>query len=65
MSVSTPLPEQLVEDLNKQEEGAPTGEPPPPPPIPSADFHFNKKVVARVEDASDQNLLIAAEESKV
>jgi integrase len=54
IAVPIPLPEQLVEDLTKQEEGIPIGEPPPPPPIPSAAFHFNKKVAARIEQASDQ-----------
>ncbi len=54
IAVPIPLPEQLVEDLTKQEEGIPIGEPPPPPPIPSAAFHFNKKVAARIEKASDQ-----------
>jgi len=49
ISVSIPLPEQLVDDLNKQEDGIPTGEPPPPPAIPSPAFHFNKKVTTRIE----------------
>lgn len=56
ISVSIPLPEQLVEDLSKQEEGIPTGEPPPPPPIPSPAFHFNKKVVACIEEPGDQTV---------
>jgi len=55
ISVPIPLPEQLVEDLIKQEEGSPLGEPPSPPSIPSAAFHFNKKMVADIEGASDQN----------
>lgn len=55
MAVSIPLPEQLVEDLSKQEEGMTIGEPPLPPPIPSPAFHFNKKAVARIEEPSAQN----------
>ena len=55
ISVPIPLPEQLVEDLLKQEEGSPVGEPPSPPSIPSAAFHFNKKMGAHIEGASDQN----------
>ncbi len=55
ISVPLPLPEQLVEDLTKQEEGSPVGEPPSPPPIPSAAFHFNKKMAAHIEGASGQN----------
>ena len=55
IAVPIPLPEQLIEDLTKQEEGVPIGEPPPPPPIPRAAFHFNKQVAARIEGASDQN----------
>jgi integrase len=54
VSVPLPLPEQLVDDLNKREEGLPTASPPPPPPLPSPAFHFNKNVVACV--ASDQSL---------
>ena len=54
IAVSLPLPEQLVEDLNKQEAGIPIGEAPPPPPIPSPAFHFNKKVTACIEEPSDQ-----------
>src|SRR5713101_2193841 len=53
ISVPIPLPEQLVEDLLKQEEGSPVGEPPSPPPLPSPAFHFNKKVAACM--ASDQS----------
>jgi hypothetical protein len=55
IAVPIPLPEQLIEDLTKQEEGVPIGEPPPPPPLPSAAFHFNTQVAARIEGASDQN----------
>jgi integrase len=55
ISVPIPLPEQLVEDLTKQEEGSPLGEPPSPPPIPSAAFHFNKKMAALIEEGSGQN----------
>jgi hypothetical protein len=55
ISVPIPLPEQLVEDLTKQEEGSPVGEPPPPPPLPSPAFHFNKKVPARIEGGGCQN----------
>jgi hypothetical protein len=44
ISVPIPLPEQVVEDLTKLDEGSPVGEVPSPPPIPSAAFHFNKKV---------------------
>ncbi len=55
IAVPIPLPEQLIEDLTKQEEGVPIGEPPPPPPIPRAAFHFHKQVAARIEGASDQN----------
>jgi len=55
ISVPIPLPEQLVEDLTKQEEGSPVGEPPPPPPLPSPAFHFNKKVPARIEGGGRQN----------
>src|SRR6266496_2112077 len=54
IAVAIPLPEQLVEDLSKQEEGIPLDESPPPPPIPSPAFHFNKKVAARIEELSDQ-----------
>ena len=54
VSVPLPLPEQLVDDLNKREEGLPTASPPSPPPLPSPAFHFNKNVVACV--ASDQSL---------
>ncbi len=54
ISVPIPLPEQLVDDLNKQEEGIPVSEPPSPPPIPSPAFHFNKKVAACI--ASDQSM---------
>jgi hypothetical protein len=53
IAVPIPLPEQLVEDLTKQEEGVSVGESPSPPPIPSAAFHFNKKVVARIEGTSE------------
>ena len=53
LSVPLPLPEQLVDDLNKREEGIPVAPPPPPPPIPSSAFHFNKKVAASM--ASDQS----------
>jgi integrase len=55
ISVPIPLPEQLVEDLTKQEEGAPVGESPPPPPLPSPAFHFNTKVPARIEGESRPN----------
>lgn len=44
ISVPIPLPEQLVEDLNKREEGIPVAPPPPPPPLPNPAFHFNKNV---------------------
>jgi hypothetical protein len=54
ISVPIPLPEQLVEDLTKQEEGCPVGEPPLPPPLPSPDFHFNKKVTARFDGSDSQ-----------
>jgi hypothetical protein len=54
IAVPLPLPEQLVEDLNKQEAGAPTAEPPSPPPIPGPAFHFNKKVVAHIEGMENQ-----------
>lgn len=54
ISVPIPLPEQLVDDLNKREEGIPAAPPPPPPPIPGPAFHFNKKVVASL--ASDQSV---------
>lgn len=54
ISVSIPLPEQLVEDLNKQEAGMPVNEPPPPPPIPSEAFHFNPKVPACIEESRSQ-----------
>jgi len=54
VSVPIPLPEQLVEDLNKREEGLPVAPPPPPPPLPSPAFHFNQHVVACV--ASEQSL---------
>lgn len=43
LAVPIPLPDQLIADLTKHEEGTPIGELPPPPPIPSAAFHFNKK----------------------
>lgn len=55
IAVSLPLPAQLIEDLNKQEEGIVLNEPPPPPPIPSSAFHFNKKVAADIEDVSEQS----------
>src|SRR5713226_10147048 len=55
ISVPIPLPEQLVEDLSKQEEGSPVGEPPSPPPIPSAAFHFNKKMAAHIAGPSSQS----------
>lgn len=42
------------QDLNKQEEGSSTREPPPPP-IPSQTFHFNKKMLACIEEPCDQN----------
>ncbi len=54
ISVPLPLPEQLVDDLNKREEGIAVVETPPPPPIPNAAFHFNKKVAASL--AKDQNM---------
>jgi len=54
ISVPLPLPEQLVDDLNKQEEGIAVAEPPSPPPIPSSAFHFNKRVAACI--ASDQSM---------
>jgi integrase len=54
ISVPIPLPEQLVDDLNKREEGLPVPPPPSPPPIPSPAFHFNKKVAACM--TSDQSL---------
>jgi integrase len=55
IAVPLPLPEQLVEDLNKQEVGIPTEEPPSPPPLPSPAFHFNKKVAAHFERITDQH----------
>jgi integrase len=39
IAVPLPLPEQLVEDLNKREAGVPTAEPPSPPPLPAAVAH--------------------------
>jgi len=54
IAVALPLPEQLVEDLSKQEEGIPHDEAPPPPPIPSPAFHFNKKVAACIEEPREQ-----------
>jgi hypothetical protein len=48
------LPDQLIADLTKQEEGTPIGEPPPPPPIPSAAFHFNKKAATHTESRASQ-----------
>ncbi len=56
IAVPIPLPDQLIADLTKQEEGTPIGEPPPPPPIPSAAIHFNKKVVSRTESGGSQDL---------
>jgi hypothetical protein len=53
LAVPIPLPDQLIADLTKQEEGTPIGE--PPPPIPSAAFHFNKKVATRIEAESSQD----------
>jgi len=55
ISVPIPVPEQLVEDLTKLDEGSPVGEVPSPPPIPSAAFHFNKKVAAHIAGASGQD----------
>ena len=55
IAVPIPLPDQLIADLTKQEEGIPIDGPPPPPPLPSAAFHFNKKVAARIEAGSSQN----------
>ena len=56
LAVPIPLPDQLIADLTKQEEGTPIGEPPPPPPIPSAAFHFNKKGATRTESGCSQDL---------
>ena len=50
------MPDQLIADLTKQEEGTPIGELPPPPPIPSAAFHFNKKGATRTESGCSQDL---------
>jgi hypothetical protein len=55
ISVPIPLPEQLVEDLTRRDEGSPVGEVPSPPPIPSAAFHFNKKVAAHIAGPSSQS----------
>ena len=55
ISVPIPLPEQLVEDLTRRDEGSPVGEVPSPPPIPSAAFHFNKKVAAYIAGPSSQS----------
>jgi hypothetical protein len=52
ISVSIPLPEQLVDDLNKQEAGIAVGDAPPPPPIPGPAYHFNKKAPACIEEPS-------------
>ena len=54
IAVPLPLPEQLVADLNKQEAGIPTEEPPSPPPLPSHAFHFNRKVAAHIEERENQ-----------
>lgn len=54
IAVPIPLPEQLVEDLNKQEAGIPTDKSPAPPPLPSPAFHFNKKISAHIERTNDQ-----------
>jgi integrase len=54
ISVPIPLPEQLVDDLNKREEGIPVAPSPSPPPLPSPAFHFNKNVSACM--TSDQSL---------
>jgi hypothetical protein len=54
ISVPLPLPEQLVDDLNKREEGIPVAETPPPPPIPSSAFHFNKNAAACI--VNDQSM---------
>lgn len=43
-----------MEDLHKQEEGTPIEVVPLPPPIPSAAFHFNTKVAARLEKSPEQ-----------
>ena len=56
LAVPIPLPDQLIADLTKQEEGTSIGEPPPPPPIPSAAFHFNKKGATRTESGCSQDL---------
>ena len=50
------MPDQLIADLTKQEEGTPIGAPPPPPPVPSAAFHFNKKGATRTESGCSQDL---------
>ena len=55
IAVPIPLPEQLVEDLTRQDEGSPVGEVPSPPPIPSAAFHFNTKVAAHIAGPSSQS----------
>jgi len=55
IAVPIPLPEQLVEDLTRRDEGSPVGEVPSPPPIPSAAFHFNKKVAAHIAGPSSQS----------
>ncbi|HEY6409401.1 MAG TPA: hypothetical protein VIY29_18230, partial [Ktedonobacteraceae bacterium] len=55
IAVPIPLPDQLIADLTKQEEGTPIGEPPSPPPIPSAAFHFNKKVATHIEAGGSQD----------
>jgi hypothetical protein len=54
IAVPISLPDQLIADLTKQEEGRPIGEPPPPPPIPSAAFHFNKKAATPTESGGSQ-----------
>jgi hypothetical protein len=56
LAVPIPLPDQLIADLTKQEEGTPAGEPPPPPPIPSSAFHFNKQGATRTESECSQDL---------
>jgi hypothetical protein len=55
IAVPIPLPDQLVADLNKQEDGIPTKELPSPPPLPGSAFHFNKKVAANIEGTKDQH----------
>jgi len=60
ISVSIPLPPQMVAELNEQDEAGSDGKPKiealPPPTLPSPAFHFNKKVPLRAAPTPAEDL---------